>query len=169
MTAYFYCSLSSSLLHVGHLHSSAANRLRIGRQRELGSIPDDENSCISSPNRKRQLWLPPRLLFSGCRRISLPVVKRPRRETAHSNQSNAKVKNDWSRKSTFLHAFKSHTVTTLPYYCKSIALQNLLISIYAVINTCGLSYNAFNTSQVMCWNQQETTASNRRRLISQWK
>ena len=143
----------------------AAKSLRNGRPRNLGSIPDDDNNCISSPNRPGRFWCPPRLLFNGCRGISLPVEKRLTHETTHSTPYNAKVMNGWSRKTTFLHAFKSCTVTTLPYSCMSSALQNLLISIYAVTNMCDVFHNVFNTSGVMCWNQKETTASNRRRLI----
>jgi len=147
----------------------AANRLWNGRPRNLGSIPDDDNNCIFSPNRPGRFCRPPSLLFTGCREISLPVEKRPRLETAHSTPYNAKVRNGWSRKPTFLHAFKSCTVTTLPYYCLSKALQNLPISLYAVTNTCAVFYNVFNTSEVMCWNQKETIASNRRRMICEWK
>ena len=143
----------------------AANRLRNGSPKNLGSIPDDDNNCISSPNRPGRFWRPPSLLFNGCRGISLLVEKRPRHETAHSAPYNANVMNGWSRTSTFLNAFQSCTVTTLPYYCMSKALQNFLISINAVTNICDVFHNVFNTSEVMCWNQKETTVSNRSRLI----
>lgn len=171
MKAYFYLVQRHQYytLVASIAQPPAANRLRNGGPRNLGSIPDDDNNCISSPNRPGRFWRPLSLLFNGCRGISLPVEKRPKHETAHSTPYNAKVMNGWSRKPTFLHAFKSCTVTNLSYYCMSSALQNLLISIYAVTNMCDVFHKVFNTSRVHVLEPKETIASNRRRLICQWK
>jgi hypothetical protein len=136
----------------------AAKRLRNGRPRKLGSFPDDDNNCISFPNCPGRFCRPPSLLVIGCRGISLPVEKRPKHEIAHSTPNNAKVMNGWSRKPTFLHAFKSCTVTTSPYYCLSKALQNLLISIYAVTNKCAI----FKTRSTL---QRSCVGTKRKRLL----